>query len=161
MADRIVVMDQGRIQQIGAPLQLYNRPANKFVASFIGSPSMNILPGIVTDIAKNSLTLHLGTSHFTLQPRGPATLQNGEPIELGIRPEHAHLVDPSSPDAVLPGKIRLVERLGNQTLVHLETPCGGFILQGGGELEGKTGDLTALAFDASRAHGFDAEGRVI
>ena len=161
MADRIVVMDQGRIQQIGAPLELYNHPANKFVARFIGSPSMNLLPATVTDVADTALTLGLGAGHFTFKPRGTAATQIGQPADLGIRPEHARLVDPASPDAVLPGKMRLVERLGNQTLVHLETPCGGFVLQGGGELVARTGDLTALAFDATRAHGFDAAGQVI
>ena len=157
MADRIVVMDQGRIQQIGTPLDLYHRPANKFVATFIGSPSMNILAARVAATEPGHLLLDLGEGRFRLQTGSPALV--GQTVDLGIRPEHARLVDPGSSGAVLPGAVRLVERLGNQTLVHLDTALGPFILQGPGELEAKIGDRTALAFD--RALAFGADGKAL
>ncbi len=162
MADRIVVMDQGRIQQIGAPLDLYNQPANKFVATFIGSPSMNLLAATVAEGTDDRISLTIGAAgHFVLRPRHPAASLRDQPVDLGIRPEHARIVDPSSPDAVLPGKVRLVERLGNQTLVHLDTASGPFVLQGPGDLAAKNGDLTGLAFDATRAHIFGADGQAL
>ena len=159
MADRIVVMDQGRIQQIGAPLELYNHPANKFVATFIGSPSMNILAASVTQFDNGKLTLDLGAGQVSLTVQSGTSALVGQTVDLGIRPEHARFVDTASPEAVLPAKVRLVERLGNQTLVHLDTACGAFILQGPGELMAKTGDLTALAFDMDRAHAFGGGGK--
>ena len=159
MADRIVVMDQGRIQQIGAPLELYNHPANKFVATFIGSPSMNILQATVAQVAAGLMTLDLGQGRIALPVQGGASVQTGQTVDLGIRPEHARLIEPSDAMSALPGKVRLVERLGNQTLVHLDTPLGAFILQGPGELIAKTGDQTGLAFDPSRVHLFDGGGQ--
>ncbi len=161
MADRIVVMDQGRIQQIGAPLELYNHPANKFVATFIGSPSMNILPAIVTEAAEQALVVRLAERLYPLQLRRGGLVMPGEKIDLGIRPEHARLVDAASPDAVLQAKVMLVERLGNQTLVHLQTDSGTFVLQGPGELAAKTGDLTAVAFDPTRTHVFGDTGQAL
>ena len=161
MADRIVVLDQGRIRQVGAPMELYAHPADRFVATFIGSPSMNFLPAKVT-ASGSTLTLDLGpgTKPVTLRPRHP---QPNPPTkaDLGIRPEHATLTAPGAPNATLPARIRLVERLGNQTLVHLETPAGPFTLQGPGDLPGNTGDQTALALDASRAHVFGPDGAAI
>ena len=161
MADRIVVLDQGRIRQVGAPMELYANPADRFVATFIGSPSMNFLPAKVI-AAGATLTLDLGpgTAPFTLPPRRP---QTGLPAkaDLGIRPEHATLAAPNAPEAILPARIRLMERLGNQTLVHLETPAGPFILQGPGDLAGKVGDQAALALDPARAHVFGPDGAAI
>ena len=160
MADRIVVLDQGRIRQVGAPMTLYAHPADRFVAAFIGSPSMNFLPGAITASGAR-LTINLGpdTKPFTLTPRTPTTRSG--PAELGIRPEHASLTSPDSPEATIPGRVRLVERLGNQTLVHLETAIGPFTLQGPGDLAAKTGDQPSLAFDPTRAHVFGPDGRAI
>ena len=159
MADRIVVMDQGRIRQIGAPMELYAQPADRFVAAFIGSPSMNFLPASVTASGPLiTLTLAAGQP-FTLTPRAPTSLQGQ--ADLGIRPEHATLTSPEAANATLPARIRLVERLGNQTLVHLETPAGPFTLQGAGDLAAKPGDQPSLAFDPTRAHVFGPDGRAL
>ena len=164
MADRIVVLDQGRIRQVGAPMELYSRPADRFVAAFIGSPSMNFLPATI--IASGTatgpqLTLDLGAGArpFTLTPRNPAP--QATKVELGIRPEHASLAAPGAADAALPARIRLVERLGNQTLVHLETVAGPFTLQGPGDLPARPGDQVALTFDAARAHVFGQDGKAL
>ena len=157
MADRIVVLDHGRICQVGAPLELYARPADRFVAAFIGSPSMNFLPATLTASGQQvTLDLGAGARPFTLTPRGPAP--QATKVELGVRPEHVTLTAPDAPDAVLPARIRLVERLGNQTLVHLETVAGPVTLQGPGDLPARPGDHPALAFDAARAHVFGPDG---
>ena len=160
MADRIVVLDHGRIRQVGAPMELYAHPADRFVAAFIGSPSMNFLPATVT-ASGPSLTLDLGPGArpFTVTPRHPAP--DIPKADLGIRPEHVTLTTPDAADAVLPARIRLVERLGNQTLVHLETSAGPVTLQGAGDLPARPGDQTALAFDATRAHAFGPDGKAL
>ncbi|MEP4198287.1 MAG: sn-glycerol-3-phosphate ABC transporter ATP-binding protein UgpC [Aliishimia sp.] len=106
LADKIVVLRDGRIEQVGSPIELYERPANSFVAQFIGSPKMNIfeakdLPDTAADI--------LGR-----------TLEAGQ--QVGLRPEHLVPCDPGV--AVLQGKLELVENLGEYALVHLVTPTG-------------------------------------
>ena len=151
MADRIVVLDQGRIMQVGAPLDLYERPANRFVAAFIGSPSMNFLPTKVRASDNQSITLDLG---LTLPRQN--SLAPGTPVDLGIRPEHATLGAGS-----LPGLVRLVERLGNQTLVHLETPAGQMTVQGPGKLAVKIGDRPTIGLDPDQCHLFDAGGQAL
>ena len=159
-ADRIVVLDHGRIRQVGAPMDLYSRPADRFVAAFIGSPSMNFLPATVTGTgAQLTLDLGAGARLFTLTPRQPT--HSATKVELGIRPEHVTLTAPDEPNAVLPARIRLVERLGNQTLVNLDAAPGPVTLQGPGDLPARSGDQVALAFDAARAHAFGPDGQAM
>ncbi len=163
MADRIVVLDHGQIMQVGAPMELYERPANRFVAAFIGSPSMNFLPARVAGEGSSDhvfLDIAQGTGLFQLDLRGPRPTA-GTSVELGIRPENAILLDPGAKGAALSGRIRLVERLGNQTLVHIDTAAGVFTLQGPGNLEAKMGDDAALGFDPSRSHLFAQDGRAL
>lgn len=106
LADKIVVLRDGRIEQIGAPIDLYERPANTFVAQFIGSPKMNFFSGMDLNVANVSQAL----------PRNSADTQ------IGIRPEHLR---ESLPDAaLLNGRIELVEQLGEYALVHLTTESG-------------------------------------
>ena len=163
MADRIAVLDQGRILQVGAPLELYDHPANRFVAAFIGSPSMNFMAAVVEHVAPDgtvALSLAAGTGKMTLSRPG-ARLAVGQAVEVGIRPDNARLVDPDSATAHLSARIRLVERLGNQTLVHLETPAGAFTVQGPGKLAARIGDSGALELDAAMVHLFGADGAAI
>ncbi|MDT4876166.1 Maltose/maltodextrin import ATP-binding protein MalK [compost metagenome] len=111
MADRIVVMNQGKIQQIGAPLELYDRPANKFVAGFIGSPSMSFIPGAVIEGGKFRTT-----DGEEISTPGRKTSERG--AELGIRPENfiiakdgegltlaIEVVEPTGPETHVYGKI--------------------------------------------------------
>jgi multiple sugar transport system ATP-binding protein len=159
MADRIVVLDQGRIRQVGAPMDLYNRPADRFVAAFIGSPSMNFLTATLTGTG-DKLTLALrGGRDLGLEPR--ALGQTTGEVEIGVRPEHATLTAPDAPVSHIQAKIKLLERLGNQTLVHLDTPDGMFTLQGSGDLIAKVGDPVGIALDSTRIHVFGLDGRRI
>lgn len=130
MADRIVVMNRGEVQQIGAPMELYEDPANRFVAGFIGNPGINFLPG-------SALGLSVA--------------------EIGLRPEQVHLTAPEG--ASLSGSVKLVERLGNQTLVHVATPAGIVCVQGPGRLAVQLGDTAGLAFDPAAVLYFDQSGR--
>jgi ABC-type sugar transport system ATPase subunit len=136
MAERVVVMDRGRIAQVGSPLDLYHRPANRFVAAFIGTPAMNFLPaahvpGMGADVA-----------------------------EVGIRPEHLRLADPS--DALVTGHCTLCERLGEVTIVHLTLPDGtALIAKLPGDLSPARGDAVHLAADMDRLHRFDRAGAAL
>src|SRR5262245_37129464 len=122
MGDRICVLDAGRIMQVDTPLALYERPANRFVATFVGSPAMNILRG--------RLTREHGTHYFvaggmrlTLPADKVATVQSytNKDLELGIRPEH--ILDKRSDtqaDNVVRGTVVLIELMGNERIVHVD-----------------------------------------
>ena len=161
MADRIVVLDQGRILQVGAPMDLYERPANRFVAAFIGSPSMNFLPVQVENCAEGRVELAMGGGTRIGLARRDARLLPGSAAELGLRPEHAVLCDPPGGAGCVAGHVRLVERLGNQTLVHLDTPAGPFTLQAMGNLAVRMGDRPSVRLDEKLAHLFAPDGAAI
>ncbi|RUU72832.1 ABC transporter ATP-binding protein, partial [Mesorhizobium sp. M7A.F.Ca.MR.362.00.0.0] len=110
MADKIVVMRDGRIEQVGAPLELFDRPANLFVAGFIGSPSMNLLKGTMRKGDKPGVDI-AGTL-FPIASGNAA--QDGQAVVYGVRPEHLEI----HPDGV-PAKISVVEPTGSETLVFL------------------------------------------
>jgi len=110
MADRIAVMDHGRLQQVGTPLQVYNHPVNTFVARFLGSPGMNLLPGIARQVG-SAVQVDLGPLGLTPPLPGPAQ----GPVTYGFRPEEITL-DAASP---LRLPITHVERIGARNIVHL------------------------------------------
>jgi len=123
LADRIVVLRDGRIEQVGTPMQLYLDPANVFVAGFVGSPKMNFLEGRISALSSDGVWVNipmLGSGDFecrTLRSR-PAV---GAEITLGIRAEHIEEVD-GAPG--FPAKIGIVERLGSVSYVYVETTHG-------------------------------------
>ncbi|MBD3305441.1 sn-glycerol-3-phosphate ABC transporter ATP-binding protein UgpC [candidate division KSB3 bacterium] len=113
LGDRMIIMSNGYAEQIGTPLEVYERPASKFVADFIGSPSMNFFPSRVSnDGQKAELP---GTTGFLL-PRNGIPSQKGQEVILGIRPEHFELADGRSPTVKL--RVSHVETLGADTLVY-------------------------------------------
>jgi multiple sugar transport system ATP-binding protein len=116
MGDRIAIMSEGKIQQVAAPLELYNRPANRFVAEFIGSPPMNFIP---VEFHAPLLITHTNF-RFTLPDVWGSALQNydGQTLMLGIRPEHLSLGVPATKN--LPVKVDLVENLGNDTFLAVK-----------------------------------------
>ena len=136
MADKIVVLRAGRVEQIGAPLDLYNRPVNTFVAGFIGSPRMNFLP----------LEL-LGAQGAGLVPQGTQ--------QIGLRPEHARIAD----DGLLQMKVSQVEQLGSTSLLHGTVGQGiGFEMVCEGQTSIKGGDSVRLALTPQHLHCFGADG---
>ena len=90
MADRIVVMNAGRVEQIGAPLELYDRPDNRFVAGFLGSPSMSFIPGV---LERGDGRARLRAADGVFLPVGDTQAASGQRVEIGIRPEHYLVVD--------------------------------------------------------------------
>jgi ABC-type sugar transport system ATPase subunit len=160
LADRIVVLDRGIISQVGSPLDLYNAPANKFVASFIGSPSMNVFGVDVAGIEGGRATVVLPGGGKARVRIGAASADAGA-VELGVRPEHLSVVGPQDASAALSGGVALVERLGNSTLLYVDTPAGQLIIEGEGNLEAKTGDPVGLSINEAHAHLFGAAGATL
>ena len=160
LADKIVVLDKGVISQIGSPLELYNHPANKFVAAFIGSPGMNFFGVEVAAIQGRTATVNLPGGRRAVVGVG-AGAADGRAVELGVRPEHLTLVDPGDPAAALVGSIALVEHLGNSTLLYVDIPAGQLIVEGEGNLAAKTGASIGLRLDESHAHLFGASGATL
>ena len=129
MGERIVVMNGGKIQQAAAPLEVYNHPANRFVASFIGTPPMNLLP--------------------------PGTLDLGRTV--GIRPEHVRVEPLVEGQAGLSGTVDLVEPLGAETIVHvqLDVPKVPVIARLSGDATWKHGDRVRIVADLTHAVFFE------
>lgn len=152
LADRIVVMNGGRIEQIGAPLDLYHQPASLFVARFIGSPTMNTLPAqIVQDAAGIRVVTTSGRSIV----RPGLDLRPGD-VVLGIRPGD---LKPCAADvALFEGEISVVERLGSQTFLYVEIDGGQMIsVEISPEAQVCVGELICLSCEPQKIHLFDPE----
>ena len=116
LADKIVVMNQGQIEQIGAPLDLYHHPANLFVAGFIGSPRMNLIKASVLHVDRAGITVSTITGRETTIAVAPGSAKAGDALTLGIRPEH--MIEGGASGLALSGTVDAVERLGEFEL-HL------------------------------------------
>ncbi|MFG1173065.1 maltose/maltodextrin ABC transporter ATP-binding protein MalK [Erwiniaceae bacterium CAU 1747] len=121
LADKIVVLEGGRIAQVGKPLELYHYPANRFVAGFIGSPKMNFLPVKVTATAIDQVQVELPNRQQVWLPVDSADVQPGSNMSLGIRPEH--LLPSDVADVSLSGVVQVVEQLGHETQIHIQIPA--------------------------------------
>nr|WP_255616445.1 sn-glycerol-3-phosphate ABC transporter ATP-binding protein UgpC [Microvirga puerhi] len=153
LADRIVVLKDGRIEQVGTPLELYNQPANRFVAGFIGSPRMNFIEGeaaVAGAVSINGRTL----------PLPGLAAQTGASIVLGVRPHAVTLTAPE--DAAIPLEVTLVEQLGAETVLHGRTVKGeSFTVTAPGQGRFSIGERVGVTFAPEHVHVFDGEGRVI
>lgn len=147
LADRIVVMNGGYIQQIGSPMELYNAPANLFVAKFIGSPTMNVMPAEAIDA--KALARLMGKD------------LGSHPVKIGIRPEHSTVeTDPKA--GLLHGKVLVTERLGSDTNIYVETEHNvQFLVRQSGDAKLRTGDPVSISFDRDHMHFFDKDDRTI
>jgi len=150
MADRIVVMKDGRVQQIGAPLDVYERPANTFVAGFIGSPAMNLLP------AHRDPQGRLTTGGFLVdEPTGGVV---GQAVTVGVRPED---IRASAADCIRPlpiaAKLRHVEHLGSETLLHLDVDRMTVQARVSTRWRSSPGDLVELFIDQDCLHIFNGD----
>lgn len=125
MADKIVVLKDGYIEQVGTPIQLFNEPRNKFVAGFIGTPKMNFLQGIVQEHTDLQLQLDLGQGLTITLPnrwRGHADVATDKTVCLGIRPNEVRTHTDAG--GILSGRVSVVEQLGRETLTHMILPNG-------------------------------------
>jgi multiple sugar transport system ATP-binding protein len=151
MADRIVVMHDGRIEQIGEPLELYDHPDNLFVAQFIGSPAMNVMTGKVKRSGGPAHVEVAGGVRWPLQ-QGPGT--EGQAVSYGIRPGDLRLASPDAPDAV-PAEIVVVEPTGAETELLIQAGNDQLILVTHGRPNVNPGDRIGLSIDPAKVHVFD------
>ena len=151
LADRIVVMRGGRIEQIGTPMGLYEHPENLFVAGFIGSPAMNILPGHAGDVA-GTVVLADGTVVATNKDTGTP----GTALSLGVRPEDLSLSEGRS--ALIRGTVLVVERLGEVTLVHVQMDDNAIVIAKlPGDMAPRRGETLELSSRTEKLHVFGAD----
>jgi sn-glycerol 3-phosphate transport system ATP-binding protein len=155
LADRLIVMNAGVADQIGTPMDVYERPASVFVAGFIGSPSMNFLAGKVTADRRSVDLAGTGAQRITLPLGIPTTAAAGAPVALGIRPEHLH----PDADGPLEFEIELAEPLGADTLLH-----GRFgeaqelvTVRQGGHVQAKPGEKRRFKAEPGHLHVFDSQ----
>ncbi|HPY42149.1 MAG TPA: TOBE domain-containing protein, partial [Thiolinea sp.] len=134
LADRVVVLRDGMIEQVGTPLELYDTPANRFVAQFIGMPQMNVLPV--------SMFSKAGNAH-----------------EIGVRPEHLTIVGQN--DGQLRGTVELVEALGNESLIHVNLGSAMIIVRQYERTNSQVGDQVGVQFDSAHLHRFDKDGKAL
>ena len=157
LADRIVALDAGRVQQVGAPLDLYASPGNRFVAGFIGSPTMNFVPARVVALADGIATLQLGVDG---QPTVALDLPGatvGQSVTIGLRPEAISVLAPT--EAGLSATIETVERLGNITFAYLNTGAPDPVtVQIMGDQPVTNGQNVRLGLNPARMHAFDEAG---
>ena len=150
MATRIVVLNKGNVEQVGTPFELYNFPRNLFVASFIGSPRMNLLTATVTN-GKADIP---GLGSITLPPGVVAT----GPITIGLRPEQ--LAIGSSGPLTVTGTITLVEYLGSEVFIYLRLDTGQTLLvKAPGKSSHQNGEKLTVSLHPNDAHYFNAEGK--
>ena len=166
LADRIVVLEAGVVRQVGAPLELYERPANRFVAAFIGTPTMAFIDVAHREESGGRLAVRLaGQASETpaLQLAIPATKAMGEgTYTVGVRPEHCRLS--SSDDALLTGTVVIIERLGADTFAFLDLSGASetvAVRLGQDAHSVAVGDHVGLRFDGAKAHLFDPDGTAI
>ncbi len=152
LADRIVVLNDCRIEQIGTPMEVYQRPASRFVAGFVGSPAMNFLPVTVSGVGDRP-SLRMGDGTLIALPPG----HSGKDVsQLGVRPE-ALLV--TAEDGDTSGTVSVIERLGERTLLYVRLRDGSLVTaQDRGVSPVQSGEMVRLQFDRSALHLFAADG---
>ena len=158
MADRIAVMNKGRLQQCGTPGEVYDRPTNRFVANFIGSPSMNFLNCTYEEKEEKAYLVHEAFSYDITDFKNLiAQRASGRELILGIRPEHVKISDKKAGEESIEATVYVAEPLGSETL--LELAVGPDILRANipGIVDMNIGDKSYVQFDRDRINIFDAK----
>ncbi|WDR03915.1 sn-glycerol-3-phosphate ABC transporter ATP-binding protein UgpC [Devosia algicola] len=166
LADRIVALDEGVIQQVGPPLDLYAGPSNKFVAGFIGSPKMNMLPGTVLTVANGVASIGLDANKEARLDLPLKGANKGDAVTIGVRPEGLELIaaEEAVPDGItaLPARVESVERLGNITFVYLDAGAPDVVtIQLIGHSPLTSGKQVRVGLRADHVHIFNAGGSAI
>ena len=158
MADRIVVLRAGIIEQVGTPLELYHYPANTFVAGFIGSPKMNLTPVTIKSASEAGVTAVLPGGGEVSVPVTPTNATVGSPGTIGLRPENLAI----APEGPLGGTIAVVEHLGGETLLYIDVGNGHLVtVKAAGSTGAAVGQAVRLSVDAAEAKLFDKDGAAL
>ncbi|MFI8578337.1 ABC transporter ATP-binding protein [Ectopseudomonas khazarica] len=160
LADKVVVLNGGRIEQVGSPLELYHHPANLFVAGFLGTPKMGFLRGTLQQVGTDSCSVQLECGGQLGLPLSAAGLAVGSSVTLGVRPEHLNVA------AAGTGRLQVTadvsERLGSDTFCHVRCSSGEMLtVRVRGDFAPRYGDTLALDFDPAHCHLFDADGQAV
>jgi multiple sugar transport system ATP-binding protein len=158
LADRIVVLNAGRIEQVGTPLELYHHPANLFVAGFIGSPQMNFIECEVAQPEPDGVQVRLPDGGAISIPVSPEGVSAGETVTLGIRPDHIRV----SPQGALTGRVELVEELGENHLLYVEAGQGRRLtVREPGDARHEVGREVTLDLSREFCHLFKSSGEAL
>ena len=157
LADRIVVLSAGRIEQVGSPLELYEHPQNLFVAGFIGSPKMNFMEGTLAEASKDEATVQLAGGSRVRCLVDASAANVGDKVTLGIRPEHFAF---GGLENALATRVTFVETLGSATVAYCEFPgvAEPLICELDGRVRPKNGDAVTLSVPAACIYVFGADG---
>ena len=159
LADRIVVLEGGEVRQVGTPMELYHKPANLFVAGFIGSPKMNFIDGLVCGAGTSTVTVE--TKDFgkiDVSVAQPEKVRKDARVTVGVRPEDLAVTSDAASGVNL--SVRLVEELGDETLLEAVTTSGDvFVIKAQPSARIRAGDAIALHPDRDRLHLFDTAGK--
>ena len=153
LAGRVAVMRGGRLQQFDAPLAVYHRPANRFVAGFVGNPPMNFLEGRLDAPARLFVA---GDLRIDVPERLLAAAPGRERVVLGVRPEHVR-VGGAAREGWLPTAVYVTEQMGNETLVFLRLGAGKIIARADADFRAEPETPAWIKFDDDRLHLFDAD----
>jgi len=159
LADRIVVLKDGFVEQVGSPMELYRHPGNLFVAQFIGSPAMNIVPGTI-ERAGGATTVRLASGTTAHVPIVTPAAAAGNAISFGVRPEDLRVAG-AGDEVLLEGKVDYIEQLGEVQLVYVENGNGGepLVAKLPGNAPVERGEMLRLTASPGDLHIFDADGR--
>jgi multiple sugar transport system ATP-binding protein len=155
MADLVAVMREGLLQQVAPPHEIYDRPANRFVGTFVGNPPMNIMKATV-----DAAGIHVGGSTLALDVARRADCLGGAITEIGIRPEDLSLVDPGGTGALI-SEIYVVEPMGNETLVDVRIDGDRLNVRAPRGFAAPIGSTIGVMFDPANASFFDAAGTTV
>lgn len=160
LADRIVVLKDGYIEQVGTPLELFLNPVNIFVAGFIGTPPMNLLNCKITRENGDDFLEFEGGLKIPIPPRPQATIEPDQNVTMGIRTEEITIADENKsnrPEWIFPGTVKVVEPLGNENHLHVEIEGVTFVARCEGRRIVKTGEKIEVAFNLEQLHIFDTK----
>jgi multiple sugar transport system ATP-binding protein len=155
LADKIVVLQAGRVEQVGGPLELYHHPANKFVAGFIGSPQMNFMDATVKAASPTSVSVEIPGGSVLDVPCEGTGVSAGDKVTFGVRPEN---MTHGGTDAPVNGEVEVVEQLGESHFIYVRLPNGELItVRNAGDATVKNHSKIAVNFDPADGHIFRAD----
>ncbi|MBC7974534.1 MAG: sn-glycerol-3-phosphate ABC transporter ATP-binding protein UgpC [Myxococcales bacterium] len=157
MADRLVVLHGGNVEQVGPPLEIYHRPQTLFAAGFLGSPRMNFLRGDIVEIGPSGVTVKLADGTTVLAAVSGETTKVGQTVTVGVRPEHLQLTTGTGPRKAT---VLLVEDLGDHSIVHLES-AGGRLLAKIETPPAAEGSTVSYDLPPADCHVFDANEKAL
>ncbi|MGQ0712042.1 MAG: ABC transporter ATP-binding protein [Rhodoferax sp.] len=162
LADRIVVLNAGRVEQVGTPMALYHQPCNRFVAGFLGSPTMNFLPVTALGSGAQGVDLRLPEGGTLALPVAPHGVQAGQELSLGVRPEHLRITPQTHAPGCVQAQVQAIEALGD--VCYLYASVAGehaLVVRAEAHCSVRRGQRIGLQLPPAQTHLFDPQGRTM